>query len=40
MSYLLAAYGFALLVLGGYAVYVARQARAVRARLQEAESEP
>ena len=40
MSYLLAAYGFAILVLGGYIVYVARQARAVAARLRELESEP
>jgi len=39
MSYLLAAYGFAIVVLGGYAVYVARQARAVAARLRETEAE-
>jgi CcmD family protein len=40
MSYLLAAYGFAILVLGGYALYVARQARAVATRLRELETQP
>jgi hypothetical protein len=39
MSYLLGAYGFALLVLGGYVVYVARQTRVVAARLSELEAE-
>jgi heme exporter protein CcmD len=40
MSYLLGAYGFAIVVLAGYVVYVARQARAAAARLRELESEP
>ncbi len=39
MSYLLGAYGFALLVLGGYVIYVARQTRAAAARLSELEAE-
>ncbi len=37
MSYLLAAYGFAITVLVGYVVYLARQARTAAARLRELE---
>ena len=37
MSYLLGAYGFAFVVLAGYASYVARQTRSTVAKLREAE---
>jgi len=39
VSYLLGAYGFALAVLAGYAVYVARHSRAAAARLRELDSD-
>ena len=39
MSYLLGAYGFAIVVLGGYVLYVARQTRAAMVRLRELERE-
>ncbi len=38
MSYLLGAYGFAIVVLAGYVTYLARQARAATARLREFET--
>ena len=37
MSYLLGAYGFAIVVLGAYVLYVIRQTRAAAARLRELE---
>jgi CcmD family protein len=40
MSYLLGAYGIAIVVLGGYVVYLVRQTRAAAARLAESETEP
>lgn len=39
MSYLLGAYGFAIAVLAGYGIYIVRQTRELRARLQEFEQE-
>jgi Heme exporter protein D (CcmD) len=39
MSYLLGAYGFAIVVLVGYAIYVVRQTKAAAARLRELETE-
>jgi CcmD family protein len=39
MSYLLGAYGFAIVLLAGYVLYVARQTQAAAARLRELESE-
>jgi heme exporter protein CcmD len=39
VSYLLGAYGFALVVLAGYAVHVARRSRAAAARLRELDSD-
>jgi CcmD family protein len=37
LSYLLGAYAFGLVVIGGYVWYLVRQSREVRARLQELE---
>ena len=37
MSYLVGAYAFGLLVLGGYAVFLAVRSRAARAQLEELE---
>jgi CcmD family protein len=39
MSYLLGAYGFAIVVLGGYVLYVVRQTRGAAARLREVDRE-
>jgi CcmD family protein len=39
MSYLLGAYAFAIVVLGGYLLYLIRQTRAAAARLGELEPE-
>ncbi|HEY8811710.1 MAG TPA: heme exporter protein CcmD [Candidatus Dormibacteraeota bacterium] len=39
MSYLLGAYGFAIVVLAGYVVYIVRQSRAAASRLRELERE-
>ena len=39
MSYLLGAYGFATVLLAGYALYIARQTRAAAERLRELEAE-
>jgi CcmD family protein len=39
MSYLLGAYGFAIVLLAGYVLYVARQARTAAERLRELEAE-
>jgi heme exporter protein CcmD len=39
MSYLLGAYGFAIVLLAGYVLSVARQARTAAARLRELESD-
>jgi heme exporter protein CcmD len=39
MSYLLGAYGFAIVVLVGYVIYVVRQTRTTAARLRELETE-
>jgi heme exporter protein CcmD len=39
MSYLLGAYGFAIVVLAGYAIYIVRQQRTAGARLRELERE-
>jgi CcmD family protein len=39
VSYLLGAYGFAIVVLAGYMFYIARQTRAAKARLREVETE-
>jgi CcmD family protein len=37
VSYLVGAYGFAILLIAGYVVYLVRQARSVAARLEEIE---
>jgi hypothetical protein len=39
MTYLLEAYGFAIVVLAAYVAYIARQTRAAAARLRELEQE-
>jgi preprotein translocase subunit Sss1 len=39
MSYLLGAYGFAIVVLVGYVIYLVRQTRTPAARLRELETE-
>jgi heme exporter protein CcmD len=39
MSYLLGAYGFAIVVLAGYVLYVVRQTRATAARLRDLDRE-
>jgi CcmD family protein len=39
MNYLLAAYGFAIVVLGGYVAYLVRQTRSAAAELREVEAE-
>ena len=40
MSYLLGAYGFAIVALVGYAIYLARLTRAAAARLAQLETKP
>ncbi len=35
MSYLVAAFAFAIVLIGGYVYYLVRQARAARARMRE-----
>jgi cytochrome oxidase assembly protein ShyY1 len=40
MSYLLGAYGFALVTLVGYIAYLVRQSRAAAARLRERDAQP
>ena len=40
MSYLLGAYAFALLALGGYVVFLVRQSRQASARLREQDRQP
>jgi heme exporter protein CcmD len=39
MSYLLGAYGFAIVVLLGYVIYIVRQTRTAAARLRELDRE-
>ena len=40
MSYLIGAYGFAIILIAGYIVYLGRQARALAARIDEIETGP
>ncbi len=35
MSYLIGAYGFAIVLIAGYVIYLVRQARSVAARMEE-----
>ena len=40
MSYLVGAYGFAVVLVAGYVLYLVHQGRAVAARLDEVERDP